>query len=460
MVTGGFRTAEGMNAALRSGALDIVGLARLLAIDPDAPAALLQGRDSPQRVRPITTGIKPVDRMGIMEVLWYTRQLKRIAEGGNPRARRKRPGCIPQDLDIEPMGNLPDQAHARLSSSSHWPANPPSIHRIENLKAPAMRNPLKTAALTFALAAMPLMSFTTAANAQQPGATMASPPPAEQAQATSWANVPTQSITAGGVDFAYRELGKHHGGTPVVLLVHLAAVLDNWDPRIVDGLAAKHHVIAFDNRGIGASSGSPSSSMEQMADDAITFIKAKGFKQVDLFGFSMGGMIAQEIVLKDPQLVRKMILAGTGPAGGEGISTVAGVTFYDILRGFFTGQDPKQFLFFTRTPGGIEAGKAFLERLKERAQNRDTEITVSALFAQLEALRTWGLKEPADLSVVKHPVLVANGDADRMVPTTNTHDLARRLPNSTLIIYPDSGHGAIFQFHADFVPKALEFLAR
>ncbi len=196
------------------------------------------------------------------------------------------------------------------------------------------------------------------------------------------------------MDFAYRELGKQHGGTPVVLLVHLAAVLDNWDPRIVDGLAAKHHVIAFDNRGIGASSGSPSSSMEQMADDAITFIKAKGFKQVDLFGFSMGGMIAQEIVLKDPQLVRKMILAGTGPAGGEGISTVAGVTYYDMLRGFFTGQDPKQFLFFTRTPGGIEAGKAFLERLKERAQNRDKEITVSALFAQLEALRNWGLKAP------------------------------------------------------------------
>jgi pimeloyl-ACP methyl ester carboxylesterase len=323
-----------------------------------------------------------------------------------------------------------------------------------------MRRTLKTTALTFALAALPWLSFTTAASAQQPGGTMASPPVAAQAWARSWANVPTQTISAGGVDFSYRELGKQHGGTPVVLLVHLAAVLDNWDPRIVDGLAAKHHVIAFDNRGIGASSGSPSSSIEQMADDAITFIKAKGLTQVDLFGFSMGGMVAQEIVLKDPQLVRKMILAGTGPAGGEGISSVAGVTFYDILRGLFTGQDAKQFLFFTRTPGGIEAGKAFLERLKERAQNRDTDISVRAFFAQLEALRTWGLKQPADLSVVKQPVLVANGDADRMVPTANTHDLARRLPNSTLIVYPDAGHGGIFQFHTDFVPKALEFLAR
>ena len=323
-----------------------------------------------------------------------------------------------------------------------------------------MHDSLKKAVLAFALAASPLLSFPIAASAQQLDANRASPRPIEQTLAANWANAPTQTITAGGVDFAYRELGKQHGGTPVVLLVHLAAVLDNWDPRIVDGLAAKHHVIAFDNRGIGASSGSPSSSMQQMADDAITFIQAKGFKQVDLFGFSMGGMIAQDIVLKDPQLVRKMILAGTGPAGGEGISTVAGVTFYDILRGFLTGQDAKQFLFFTRTPVGIEAGKAFLNRLNERAQNRDKEISVSAFLAQLEALRTWGLRPPADLSVVKHPVLVANGDADRMVPTTNTYDLARRLPNSTLIVYPDAGHGGIFQFHADFVPKALEFLAR
>ena len=323
-----------------------------------------------------------------------------------------------------------------------------------------MRNSVKTVALATALVAAPLVSFPMAAAAQQSNSTTASAPSLEQVRVLTWASVPTESISANGVDFAYRELGKQHGGTPVVLLVHLAAVLDNWDPRIVDGLAAKHHVIAFDYRGTGASSGSPSSSMEEMADDAITFIKAKGFKQVDLFGFSMGGMIAQEVVLKDPQLVRKMILAGTGPAGGEGISTVAGVTYYDMLRGFFTGQDPKQFLFFTRTPGGIEAGKAFLDRLKERAQNRDKEITVGALFAQLEALRTWGLKAPADLSVVKQPVLVANGDADRMVPTTNTYELARRLPNSTLIVYPDAGHGGIFQFHTDFVPKALEFLAR
>ena len=278
--------------------------------------------------------------------------------------------------------------------------------------------------------------------------------------AVTWNNVPTRTITAGGVQFAYRELGTNNHGTPVVFLVHLAAVLDNWDPRLVDGLAAQHHVIAFDNRGIGASSGSPATSIEQMAKDAITFINALNFKQVDLCGFSMGGMIAQEIALMEPQLVRKMIIAGTGPAGGEGIGKVARVTYLDMIRGFLTHQDPKQFLFFTRTPNGIRAGKEFLTRLKERSQDRDKEITVTALQAQLKALRRWGSKAPADLSKIQQPVLVANGDSDRMVPTKNTHDLARRLPHSDLVIYPDAGHGAVFQFHADFVPKALEFLAR
>jgi pimeloyl-ACP methyl ester carboxylesterase len=289
--------------------------------------------------------------------------------------------------------------------------------------------------------------------------TMSQLPPQQEPE-VSWKDVPTQTITAGGVDFAYRELGKNRAGTPVVFLTHLAAVLDNWDPRVVDGIAAQHHVVTFDNRGVGASTGSPSNSIEQMADDAITFIKAMGFKQVDLLGFSMGGMIAQEIALKEPELVRKIILAGTGPAGGEGISDVAGVTFYDMFRGFVTHQDPKQYLFFTRTPSGIDAGKAFLARLQERSENRDKEISVTAFLAQLTALRTWGHKEPEDLSVVKNPVLIVNGDSDRMVPSKDSQDLARRLPNSELIIYPDSGHGALFQFHAEFVPTALEFLAR
>jgi pimeloyl-ACP methyl ester carboxylesterase len=279
-------------------------------------------------------------------------------------------------------------------------------------------------------------------------------------QDTNWKNVPTQFINAGGINFAYREYSQQNGGTPVIFLNHLAAVLDNWDPRIIDGIAAKHHVVVFDNRGVGASTGEPAKSIEQMADDAITFIQAKGFKKVDLFGFSMGGMISQEIVLKQPQLIRKMILSGTGPAGGTGISTVGRVSNWDLVRGMTTRQDPKVYLFFTRTDNGKAAAKAFVQRINERTENRDKEITLSAYHAQLKALKKWGSKKPADLSVIQQPVLVANGDHDRMVPTVNTYDLAKRLPNSSLIIYPDAGHGGIFQFHQDFVKQSLTFLAK
>lgn len=317
-------------------------------------------------------------------------------------------------------------------------------------------NLMKSALCAWALLGALATSSASASEAIRAVATRANLP---SVQPVTWETVPTQSVSAGDVTFSYRELGQQNGGTPVVLLAHLAAVLDNWDPRVVDGLAAKHHVVTFDNRGVGSSTGNPANTIEQMADDAVRFIKAKGFRQVDLFGFSMGGMIAQEIVLKEPQLVRRMILAGTGPAGGEGISTVARVANYDLIRATLTSQDPKQYLFFTRTPTGIEAGKAFLKRLQERADNRDDEIAIWAYVSQLQALSAWGQKPPADLSRVRQPVLVANGDDDRMVPTRNSYDLAKRLPNAQLVIYPDAGHGGIFQYHEDFVPKALAFLA-
>jgi pimeloyl-ACP methyl ester carboxylesterase len=185
----------------------------------------------------------------------------------------------------------------------------------------------------------------------------------QAAPSTTWRNAPTQTIDAGGVTFAYRELGPSTGA-PVVFLTHLGAVLDNWDPRVVDGIAAKHRVITFDNRGVGASSGSTPTTIEEMASDAVVFIRALGFDRVDLFGLSMGGMIAQVIAQEEPQLVRKMIIAGTGPAGGEGIEKVTRITFLDIARGLLTRQDPKQFLFFTRTPNGRAAGKEFLARLE------------------------------------------------------------------------------------------------
>jgi pimeloyl-ACP methyl ester carboxylesterase len=281
--------------------------------------------------------------------------------------------------------------------------------------------------------------------------------PTEATLKATWRNAPTQTINAGDVRFAYRQLGPSTG-VPVVFLTHLAAVLDNWDPRVVDGIAAKHRVIAFDNRGVGASSGSTPTTIEEMARDAVTFIRALGFDQVDLFGFSMGGMIAQVIAQQEPQLVRKMIPAGTGPAGGEGIEKVARISYLDTARGLLTRQDPKQFLFFTRTPNGRRAGKEFLARLEERTDDRDKAISVRSFRAQLKAIHRWGQQEPADLASLRQPVLVLNGESDKMVPSKNTVDLGRRLPNSQLVIYPDAGHGGVFQFHEDFVKRALEFL--
>jgi pimeloyl-ACP methyl ester carboxylesterase len=273
----------------------------------------------------------------------------------------------------------------------------------------------------------------------------------------TYKDVPTETIDVGGTSFVYRQLGPN-GGVPVILLTHLAAVLDNWDPRVVDGIAARHRVIAFDNRGVGASSGSTPKTIEEMANDAVTFIRALGFDQVDLFGFSMGGMIAQVIAQEEPRLVRRMILAGTGPRGGEGIDKVTRIAYLDTARGLLTRRDPKEFLFFTRTPNGRGAANEFLARLEERTNDRDQAISLSSFRAQLKAIHRWGKQEPANLASIRQPVLVMNGESDKMVPTENTVDLDRRLPNSQLVVYPDAGHGGVFQFHEDFVKRALDFL--
>ncbi|WP_026542947.1 alpha/beta fold hydrolase [Paenarthrobacter nicotinovorans] len=275
----------------------------------------------------------------------------------------------------------------------------------------------------------------------------------------SYLQVPSKTVTAGDVTYAYREMGPK-GGVPVVFLIHLAGTMDNWDPRIIDPIAAKHHVITFSNRGVGASTGNVPDSIESMADDAAAFIQALGYPQVDLFGFSLGGMIAQSLVLKHPSMVRKMVLAGTGPAGGEGIQNIIGTTYYDVLRGTLTRQDPKEFLFFNRNAAGKPAARAFIDRLKERTTNREAPIKLGAFQTQLKAIRRWGLSPSADLGVITQPTLIANGDNDRMVPSVLSSDMHRRIPGSELVIYPDSGHGGIFQFHDRFVPVALEFLGR
>jgi pimeloyl-ACP methyl ester carboxylesterase len=276
---------------------------------------------------------------------------------------------------------------------------------------------------------------------------------------TSYAQAPARTITAGGVTYAYRELGPKRG-IPVIFFVHLAANLDDWDPLIVDPIAKDHHVIAFDNRGVGASSGQVPDSVEAMADDAHTFIRALGFHQVDIFSFSLGGFVAQALVIEHPDLVRKLVLTGTGPAGGKDIDKVAGTTYYDILRAALTRSDPKEFLFFNRNATGKPAARAFVNRLKERTVDRDAPISAKAFQTQLKAIKKWGRSAPADLSKVSQRTLIANGDNDRMVPSVLSEDMYRRIPGSELLIYPDSGHGGIFQFHDKFAPVAVEFLDR
>ncbi len=272
----------------------------------------------------------------------------------------------------------------------------------------------------------------------------------------SFENAPTQSVDVGGTAFVYREVGEK-GGFPLVLLHHLTAVLDDWDPRVVDGLAAEYRVIAFDNRGVGASGGTTPATVEEMAQDAIAFIRALGLTKVNLLGFSLGGFIAQVIAQEAPDLVRKIIIAGSGPAGGEGISNMGAVLQDGVARATAFGKHPKHFLFFTQTINGQAAANAFLGRLNERTEDRDSGIRNETIGAQLTAIHAWGQGEPSRLSEIHHPVLVANGDDDVMAPTINSFELARRLPNAQLSIFPDASHGGIFQYYPVFVQQALDF---
>src|SRR5207248_11335505 len=219
---------------------------------------------------------------------------------------------------------------------------------------------------------------------------------------TSYAPAPGRTGSAGRVTYAYRELGPK-GGIPVVFFGHLAATLDNWDPRIVDPIAKDHHVITFDNRGVGASTGQVPDTVKAMADDAYTFIKALGFSKIDIFSFSLGGFVAQALVVKHPDLVRKLVLTGTGPKGGKDIDKVAGTTYLDILRATVTRSDPKEFLFFNRNATGKAAARAFVNRLTERTVDRDAKIKVKAFQTQLKAIKTWGRGTPDDLSTINQP---------------------------------------------------------
>jgi pimeloyl-ACP methyl ester carboxylesterase len=287
----------------------------------------------------------------------------------------------------------------------------------------------------------------------------AAQPEGEHARVThAWKDTPTRTLDVNGVPFAYRELGPE-GGVPVVFLHHLMAVLDDWDPRVIDGIAAKHRVVAFDNRGVGASGGDVPESVEEMGRDAIAFIRAKGLSKVDLLGFSLGGGVAQMIALQAPELVRRIILAGTGPRGGGGIEKITRVAVAAYVKAALTMSDARAFLFFPRDSNGKRAAKDYFSRLKERTRDRDKPIALQARVAQLRAIRAAGLHAPDDLSVITQPVFVANGDNDLMVASEHSADMARRLPNARLTIFPNSGHGGVFQYHREFVSQSLAFLA-
>lgn len=274
---------------------------------------------------------------------------------------------------------------------------------------------------------------------------------------TAWKDAPTRHIDAGGVRFVYRELGPT-GGVPVVFLHHFTATLDDWDPQVIDGIADTHRVIAFDNRGVGGSGSKVPGSIDDMADDAIAVIRALGLDKVDLFGFSLGGGVAQVVTLRAPDLVRRVVLAGTGPRGGGGIDKMATIVGGAYLKAALSRKDARNYLFFPRTPDGKRAAAAYFDRLAERTTDRDTAISLQARLAQLRAIIAGGQATPDDLSAITQPVLVANGDHDVMVASEHSVDLANRLPNAKVVIYPDSGHGGVFQHHREFVLEVLEFL--
>ena len=278
---------------------------------------------------------------------------------------------------------------------------------------------------------------------------------------TSSQTAATQLIDVNGTSFAYREFGAP-SPIPVVFLHHLTATLDDWDPAILDGLAKTRHVIIFDNRGVGRSGGVTPDSVAAMAQDAAAFLDAKGLQQVDLLGFSLGGFVAQRLALARPKLVRRLILAGTGPAGGEGISDVEAVLTEAVQKGATQGKHPKSLLFFSPTTSSQRAGEEFLSRLAARKLDTDAPASNETIQAQVKAITAWGLPssaEEVDLAAIQQPALVVNGNHDIMVPTTNSIALFEKLGHAQLSIYPDSGHGALFQHAPAFVEQVARFLA-
>lgn len=276
----------------------------------------------------------------------------------------------------------------------------------------------------------------------------------------SYITTANQYITVGGNQIAYRELSKGKSGMPLVMLVHLAAVLDNWDPKLLDLIAQEHHVIVMDLPGVGASQGKVADTIPGMAAQTIEIIKALGYNKVNLLGLSMGGMIAQEIVRLDGSLVNRLILAGTGPRGGVEMDKVTGKTFRFMFKGALHRVDPKRYIFYNHDEqGGVEATKVLSRMGMRKKEDSDKEMNIPGFLTQLKAIKRWGKDAQDSLEFITQPTLIVNGDNDLQVPTANSYEMHEKIAGSKLIIYPNAGHGSIFQYAEEFSKELLAFLA-
>jgi pimeloyl-ACP methyl ester carboxylesterase len=264
--------------------------------------------------------------------------------------------------------------------------------------------------------------------------------------------------SAKGIDFAYREVGE--GTVPLVLLQHFRGNLDSWDPALVDALAASRRVIAFDNAGVGGSTGITPATIGQMARDALSFLEAMEIAQADVLGFSIGSFVAQEIALVRPDAVRRLVLASSAPHGAPGMHGWAA----DVIGAVGTrSASPDGYLsvFFTESGSSRQAGKDALARMYARQDDRDKATTWDTRLAQYDAVCAWGIPDHAKLErlgAIEAPVFVANGDRDPMILPRYSYLLAGLIPGARIKIYPDSAHGFLFQHHAEFAADVEAFL--
>jgi pimeloyl-ACP methyl ester carboxylesterase len=258
---------------------------------------------------------------------------------------------------------------------------------------------------------------------------------------------PTQFVEASGIRFAYRRFGKAVG-VPLVFNQHFTGTMDHWDPALTDGFAHDREVILFNNAGVSSSSGEVPTTVEEMGANAVALIKALGVTTIDVLGFSIGGFVAQQITLQAPDLVRRLVLVGTGPRGGQGMATLTP----EAQQIFGATYDEPDHLwlavFFTPSKASQAAGREFLKRFRLRTENRDPEVNEKVAPAQLEAIVRWGapLEKPFDyLKEIAKPALVVNGGKDVIIYPVNSNILQQELPNAQLILYPDSAHGSQYQ---------------